>query len=188
MMTFSIEKTSPSPTLLFCMQICRRITEALLFLEYFDQTRFYGSFRKFFKTSNVVRQVDKICSRILWTWPCWHTCSGWYCNPQLLQPWTSTNSYTSPLPFLPEQFFRENFSVVFKGTRSSEQCRAHSLNRNRHCLSRWKLRLQLIVVSSLFLWESLRGWDFRPQLIVVSGLYGGNPFVDGILGHNLLLS
>jgi hypothetical protein len=36
--------------------------------------------------------------------------------------------------------------------------------------------------------ESLRGWDFRPQLIVVSGLFGGNPFVDGILGHNLLLS
>jgi hypothetical protein len=39
-----------------------------------------------------------------------------------------------------------------------------------------------------FRWESLRGWDFRPQLIVVSGLFGGNPFVDGILGHNLLLS
>jgi hypothetical protein len=39
-----------------------------------------------------------------------------------------------------------------------------------------------------FRWESLRGWDFRPQLIVVSGLLGGNPFVDGILGHNLLLS
>jgi hypothetical protein len=37
-------------------------------------------------------------------------------------------------------------------------------------------------------WESLHGWDFRPQLIVVSGLFGGNPFVDGILGHNLLLS
>jgi hypothetical protein len=36
--------------------------------------------------------------------------------------------------------------------------------------------------------ESLRGWDFRPQLIVFSGLFGGNPFVDGILGHNLLLS
>jgi hypothetical protein len=30
--------------------------------------------------------------------------------------------------------------------------------------------------------------DFRPQFIVVSGLFGGNPFVDGILGHNLLLS
>jgi hypothetical protein len=39
-----------------------------------------------------------------------------------------------------------------------------------------------------FRWESLCGWDFRPQLIVVSGLFGGNPFVDGILGHNLLLS
>jgi hypothetical protein len=39
-----------------------------------------------------------------------------------------------------------------------------------------------------FRWESLRGWDFRPQLVVVSCLFGGNPFVDGILGHNLLLS
>jgi hypothetical protein len=52
----------------------------------------------------------------------------------------------------------------------------------------WDFRPQLIVVSGLFRWESLRGWDFRPQLIVVSGLFGGNPFVDGILGHNLLLS
>jgi hypothetical protein len=39
-----------------------------------------------------------------------------------------------------------------------------------------------------FQWESLRGCDFRPQLIIVSGLFGGNPFMDGILGHNLLLS
>jgi hypothetical protein len=39
-----------------------------------------------------------------------------------------------------------------------------------------------------FRWGSLRGWDFRPQLIIVLGLFGGNPFVDGILGHNLLLS
>jgi hypothetical protein len=39
-----------------------------------------------------------------------------------------------------------------------------------------------------FWWESPRGWDFRPQLVVVSGLFGGNPLVDGVLGHNLLLS
>jgi hypothetical protein len=52
----------------------------------------------------------------------------------------------------------------------------------------WDFRPQLIVVSGLFGWESLRGSDFRQQLIVVSGLLGGNPFVDGILGHNLLLS
>jgi hypothetical protein len=39
-----------------------------------------------------------------------------------------------------------------------------------------------------FRWKSLRGWDFRPQLVVVSGLFGWKPFVDGILGHNLLLS
>jgi hypothetical protein len=39
-----------------------------------------------------------------------------------------------------------------------------------------------------FRWKSLWGWDFRPQLVVVSSLFGGNPFVDGILGHNLLLA
>jgi hypothetical protein len=39
-----------------------------------------------------------------------------------------------------------------------------------------------------FRWKSLRGWDIRPQLIVVSSLFGGNPFVDETLGHNLLLS
>jgi hypothetical protein len=60
-------------------------------------------------------------------------------------------------------------------------------------------RPQLVVVSGLFGWESLRGWDFlghnlllsqaslvgipqwigfsRPQLVVVSGLF----FLDGIL-------
>jgi hypothetical protein len=48
-----------------------------------------------------------------------------------------------------------------------EQCHTHLLNQNRHYLSWWKLRLQLIVVLSLFV---------------------GNPFVDGILGHDLLLS
>jgi hypothetical protein len=64
---FSFEKMSPSPTLPFCMKISRQITEALLFLEIFDQMRFWRNLRKFFKTSNVVRQVDKICSRILWT-------------------------------------------------------------------------------------------------------------------------
>jgi hypothetical protein len=44
------------------------------------------------------------------------------------------------------------------------------------------------LLPQAFWWKSLRGWDFRPQLIVVSGLFGGNPFVDGILGHNLLFS
>jgi hypothetical protein len=39
-----------------------------------------------------------------------------------------------------------------------------------------------------FRWESPCVWDFRPQLVVVSGLFGGNSLVDGILGHNLLLS
>jgi hypothetical protein len=110
---FSFEKTSPSPTLPFCMKICRQITEALLFLKYFDQTRFFRNLRIFFKTSNVVWKVDKISSRILWTWPSWHTCPGWYCNPQFLQLGISTNSYTSPLPLCQNDFFMKNFSVIF---------------------------------------------------------------------------
>jgi hypothetical protein len=60
-----------------------------------------------------------------------------------------------------ERFFREKlFGSFYLGNVILEQCHTHSLNR-------WKLRLQLIVVLSLFV---------------------GNPFVDGILGHNLLLS
>jgi hypothetical protein len=36
--------------------------------------------------------------------------------------------------------------------------------------------------------KELLRWKLRLQLIVVSSLFSGNPFVDGILGHNLLLS
>jgi hypothetical protein len=42
----------------------------------------------------------------------------------------------------------------------------------------------LLLSQAFFRWESLCGWDFRPQLVVVSGLFGGNPFVDGILGFH----
>jgi hypothetical protein len=168
MRTFYFEKTSPSPTLPFCMKICSRITEALLFLEYFDQTRFRGNFCKFFKTSNVARQVDKICSRILCTWPCWHTCPGWYCNPQLLQPWTSTNSYTSPLPFLPEWFFRENFSVVFIKEKEFRNNAAH-------------MHLTGLVIA-----YHDGNWGCNSSLS--RAFFGVYAFVDGILGHNLLLS
>jgi hypothetical protein len=51
-----------------------------------------------------------------------------------------------------------------------------------------ELRLQLIVVSSLFGGNPFVDGIFRPQLVVVSCLFGGNPFMDGILGHFLLLS
>jgi hypothetical protein len=51
---------------------------------FWSNTLFWRNLRKFLKTSTVATQVDKICSRILWTWSAWHTCLGWYCNPQLL--------------------------------------------------------------------------------------------------------
>jgi hypothetical protein len=69
-----------------------------------------------------------------------------------------------------------------------EQCHTHSLNHNRHCFIMMETKAATHRCLESFRWESLRGWDFRPQLIVVSGLFGGNPFVDGILGHSLLLS
>jgi hypothetical protein len=84
------------------------------------------------------------------------------------------------------EFPRESFALLFQQychekllsdlhyRKICKQLLTHSLDRNHHAkLSRWK---------------SLRGWDSRPQLVAVSGLFGGNPFVGGILGHNLLLS
>jgi hypothetical protein len=91
----------------------------------------------------------------------------------ILQPSVASTMFfyeflLEPLALLHNDFFVKTFfGSSHWGKRILEQSHTHSLNRNRHCLSRWKLRLQLIVVSSLF---------------------GGNPFVDGVLGHNLLLS
>jgi hypothetical protein len=64
-----------------------------------------------------------------------------------------------------------------------EQRRIYSLDRNFPENSGY----DSLVASNFFRWESLRGWDFGPQLVVLSGPFGGNPFVDVILGHNLLL-
>jgi hypothetical protein len=84
------------------------------------------------------------------------------------------------LPFYHNNFIAKNFQQFALG-KISEQHHMYSLfiatvmktQATTHCCL--KLR-----------WESLRGWDFGPQLVVVSGPFGGNPFVDGILGHNLL--
>jgi hypothetical protein len=102
----------------------------------------------------------------------------------------------SPLLFSYNDVFTKNFSAIL---------------RLRKKIVGNPLHIHLIeIVMQTFWWESLRGWDcrpqlvvvsglfsvgipswmgfFRPQLVVVSGLFGGNPFVDGIVGHNLLLS
>jgi hypothetical protein len=69
-----------------------------------------------------------------------------------------------------------------------EPSHTHSLNPQSSLLITMETEVATHRCLEPFRWESLRGWDFRPQLIVVSRLFGGNPFVDGILGHNLLLS
>jgi hypothetical protein len=79
----------------------------------------------------------------------------------------------SPLLFYYNNVIAKNFSAI---------CAKEKFVSN-------SLHIHLIeIVMQTFRWKSLRGWDSIPQLIVVSGLFGGNPFVDGILGHNLLLS
>jgi hypothetical protein len=74
---FLLKKRHPLPPCRFAWKFVDKLARSSTVLAYFVQMRFCENFRKFFKTSNTVRQVDKICSRILWTWPCWHTCPGW---------------------------------------------------------------------------------------------------------------
>jgi hypothetical protein len=102
-----------------------------------------------------------------------------------------------PLALLSERFYREKLSAICvkeKFLNNTSHIHLTTIVINYHdrnnALQIFKRRLthSPIVASSVFRWKSLRGWDFRPQLVVVSGLFGGNPFVDGILGHNLLLS
>jgi hypothetical protein len=79
----------------------------------------------------------------------------------------------APCSFITTILSRKTFQQ-FALKKICKQLLTHLLDRNHH--------------AKLFRWKSLRGWDSRPQLIVVSGLFGGNLFVGGILGHNLLLS
>jgi hypothetical protein len=109
-----------------------------------------------------------------------------------------------PLALLSQRFYREKLSAICIKEKFFKQCCTYSLDRNRHENSGYNPLLPQTFSVEIpswmgfwattccclgpFWWESLRGWDFRPQLVVVSDLFGGNPFVDGILGHNLLLS
>jgi hypothetical protein len=148
-----------------------------LLFEYFDRAYFQEKSSLVFENFNLRCASRQICFRIFWTWSDWQTCLGWYCNPQLLQPWFSTNFRTSPLLFYYNDIITKNFSAIC----AKEKFVGNSLH--IHLIEiimqtfRWKsLRgrdsgPQLIVVSGLFWWESLRGWDFRPQLVVVSGLF-----------------
>jgi hypothetical protein len=159
---FPLKKRHPPPPCRFAWKFQGKLMKFYYSSSILIKHAFWRNLRKFLKTSNVVTQVDKICSRILWTWSTWHTCLGWYCNPQLLQPWFSTNFHTSPLPFYHNDFIAKNFQ-------------------------QFALRKNFKTTPHIFTW-SQSSWKLRLQPIVASNLFGGNPFVDGILGHNLLLS
>jgi hypothetical protein len=68
-----------------------------------------------------------------------------------------------PLALLSQRFYRKKLSAICVKEKNFKQCRTYSLDRNRHENSGYNPLL--------------------PQTF-----FGGNPFVDGILGHNLLLS
>jgi hypothetical protein len=106
------------------------------------------------------------------------------------------------LPFYHNNFIAKNFQQFALGKNFWTTPHVFTFYRNRHENSGYNPLLPQTSVGipswmgfwattccclGPFRWESLRGWDFRPQL-VVSCLFCGNPFVDGILGHNLLLS
>jgi hypothetical protein len=117
MNTFFLEKTSPSPTLPFCMKTWRHVDEAYssrISIEY----SFRRNLRWFLKIWTVVAQVDKICFRILWTWSNWQICLGWYCNPQLLQPRFSTIFRTSRLLLFYNDIITKNFSAIYAKEKS----------------------------------------------------------------------
>jgi hypothetical protein len=161
MNVFFLEKTSPSPTLPFCMKISWQAGE-VYYSSILIEHASGRNLRKFLKTSTVVTQVDKICSRILWTWSAWHTCLVDIATLSCFNRCFSTNFCASPLPFLSQQFYCEKLSAI--------------------CI-----REKFLNNATRILFWSQPSWKLRLQPIVASN-FSGNPFVDGILGHNLLLS
>jgi hypothetical protein len=137
-----------------------------------------------FEIANIMKQVDKICLRILWTWPAWHTCPGWYCNPQLLQPWFSTNPHSSPLPFQRNIFIAKNFReslpknswtmaytlaypqlplIIMMETQATTYCCLEPFG--WESLWRWDLGHNLLL-SQAFRWESVWRWDLGRNLLL----------------------
>jgi hypothetical protein len=159
-MRFFLEKTSPSPTLPFCMKISWQ-AGGVYYSSILIEHASWRNLRKFLKTSTVVTQVDKICSRILWTWSAWHTCLVDIATLSCFNRCFSTNFCASPLPFYHNKFIAKLSAIFIKEKFLKNATRIYFWSQPS-----WKLRLQPIVASN----------------------FGGNPFVDGILGHNLLLS
>jgi hypothetical protein len=89
-----------------------------------------------------------------------------------------------PLALLPQRFYREKLSAIcVKEKFLNNATHIHLIaivmktQATTHCC------LKLFFGGNPFVDDI-----FGPQLVVVSGLFVGNSFVDGNLGHNLLLS
>jgi hypothetical protein len=148
------------------MKIWRQVNEVLLFFEYLDQMRFLEKFSQVFENfkhcdasrQNLFSNFVDLIHLAYFPWL--------ILKPSVASIVMFYEFPHEPLALLSEHFCREKLSSICVEAKNFKRRHTHSLDRNRH-LSWWKLRLQPIVASSLF---------------------GGNPFVDGILGHNLLLS
>jgi hypothetical protein len=112
MNAFFLKKHHPPPPCRFAWKFEGKLTKFTI--RVFRSSILLGEiFVSFLKISTINAQVDKICFRILWTLSHWQTCIGWYCNPQLLQPWFSTIFRTSPLLFSYNDIVTKNFSATY---------------------------------------------------------------------------
>jgi hypothetical protein len=170
---FFLEKTSPSPTLPFCMKISWQAGEfcySSILIEHFS----WRNLRKFLKTSTVVTQVDKICSRILWTWSAWHTFLVDIATLSCFNRCFSTNFCASPLPFYYNKFIAK-LSAIFIKENFWTTPHVFTFDRNRQENSGYNPLLPQTSVGipswmgfwattccclGPFWWESPRGWDF----------------------------
>jgi hypothetical protein len=150
-----------------------------------DHLYFWEIFASFEITSNVM-QVDKICLRILWTWPAWHTCPCRYCNPQLLQPRFSTNLHLSPLPVQRNIFFKKKFKNLCQNFLNNDiYIRLAAITTNYRD---GNLGYNLLLSRAFSVGIPLTV-GFRPQHVVVSGLSVGIPLMVGFrLSRSLWLS
>jgi hypothetical protein len=165
------EKTSPSPTLPFCMKTWRQVDET-----YYSRISsiFLGEiFVSFWKLQPSLRKSTKFVFEFCGLDPTGRLASVDTATLSCFNQDFLQFSERAPCPFL-TMMLSKKFSTIY---------------------TKWKSAGNLLgihfleIIMQTFWWESLRGWDFRPQLTVVSGLFDGNPFVDRIfLGHNLLLS
>jgi hypothetical protein len=91
-----------------------------------------------------------------------------------------------PLALLPQRFYREKLlAICVKEKFWNIAAYIHLIATVLKTQATTHLLPQIFF---LFFVEIPSWMGFGPQLLVVSGHFGGNPFVDGILDHNLLLS